>query len=238
MKVSIVTTCKGRLHHLMQTVPLMCMQKGIEEADLEVIVVDYGDPDRCTEHLGKALADVTFVKVLDNTDCFSPSRARNIGGRIASGDVIGFVDGDIKLHEAWATVCSHNINGGTGLVLPEGKHSEITGTCMIKADLYRTIRGYAEDLPDWGYQDYDLYHRAAAAGALIGFYPQQLVEAIPNTEEERFGFYADRRQMYTGNRNKQISKRRAEVNPDGYGVAQVEIIKNGQPPKNLTLKQS
>ncbi len=38
-KFSIITTCKGRLEHLKQTLPAMLAQK-----DSEVIVVDYSCP--------------------------------------------------------------------------------------------------------------------------------------------------------------------------------------------------
>ena len=234
MSVSIVTTCKGRLHHLKQTVPLMCNQT---HANVEVIVVDYGDPDNCSDVLSVAHPNITCVRVKDNTDCFSPSRARNIGGRIAQGRNIAFVDGDIRLDDSWVTSCVDLINAGEGaLILPAGKHTEITGTCMITAELYRTIRGYGEDLTDWGYQDWDLYNRAQAMDASVGYYSQCLVKAIPNTDEERFGFYADRRKMYTGTRNKKISSRRGITNPDGYGLGEVEIIKDGKSLKNITLK--
>jgi len=243
MNLSIITTCKGRLHHLKQTLPLMVDQQSTDRDNMEVIVVDYGDPDKCSEVLQEAFPQVTFVRVLDGTDTFSPSRARNIGGRIATGRYLGFVDGDVKLNTYWSTSCMRKQHVGIGseaigplLAIPDSKDKEITGTCMIDAELYRTIRGYGEDLTDWGYQDHDLYNRAMLAGAFKCAYPAQFVEAIPNTDEERFGFYADRRKMYTGNRNKKISKRRINANPDGYGIAKVEILRYGQPPKKLDLK--
>jgi len=203
----------------------------------EVIVVDYGDPDGCTAALTKCHPSVKFIRVLNNTDTFSPSRARNIGAIEAAGELLAFVDGDIMLSSEWLSVCSGKIADGANLILPEGHSTEITGTCVIDSKLYCTIRGYGEDLLDWGYQDHDLYNRAREAGAVVGFYEQSMVSAITNSDEERVGNYADHRAMYTGTRNKNISKRRTgRINPDGYGLGKMEIVVNGKSHEKFTIK--
>ena len=236
MKASIITTCKGRLQHIKQTLPLMIAQ---DYDSFEVIVVDYGDPDGCAKALTKAHSSVKFIRVLDNTATFSPSRARNIGAIEATGELLAFVDGDILLEDTWLSVCANKMADGANLVLPEGHSSEVTGTCVIDKRLYRTIRGYGEDLLDWGYQDYDLYNRARESGAVVAAYPQEQVTAIANSDEERVGNYADHRTTYTGTRNKKISKRRIGcVNPDGYGLGKTEVVVNGKSHEKLIVKHT
>jgi glycosyltransferase involved in cell wall biosynthesis len=227
MKKSIVTTCKGRLHHLKQTVPCM-LQAGSSH---NIVIVDYGDPDGCAKHFENSCSRIQCVSVLDNTQVFSPSRARNIGAQCLLSDIIAFVDGDVFLSPGWLDDWARFIeNDECDLMIPDGTYEErheIQGTCIIRRSVYMTLRGYDEQLTDWGFQDCDLYNRAVERGARRKFYNHESVRAIHNDWEERTQFYADRRVDYTGARNHLISDNRRPVNPGGYGMGKVML--HGQP---------
>lgn len=47
-KLTYITTCKGRLHHLQETLPLVANQPAIS-----LVVVDYGCPDHAGEWVAK-----------------------------------------------------------------------------------------------------------------------------------------------------------------------------------------
>ena len=83
-EASIVVTCKGRLHHLRRTLPSMLAQ--CCPFAFEVIVVDFGCPqgtfDWCR---GLDVRNLVALKVLDDTDDFHLSRARNCGASVAQG---------------------------------------------------------------------------------------------------------------------------------------------------------
>ena len=70
-----VTTCKGRLDHLKQTLPLMA---AVEDA--RCVVVDYGCPQGSGRWVQEHFPQVQVEFVTDD-DEFCLARARNIGAK-------------------------------------------------------------------------------------------------------------------------------------------------------------
>ena len=75
MRVSIVTTSKGRLHHIRDTVPRM-LACGVDE----VLVVDYGCPDGTGDWVERHCPGARVLRVTDDPGFCLP-RARNLGAR-------------------------------------------------------------------------------------------------------------------------------------------------------------
>ena len=75
--IAFVTTCKGRLHHIRQTLP-----RFLAEKPDEVIVVDYGCPDMAGDWVEENHPAAKVVRVTDDPE-FCAARARNMGGRAA-----------------------------------------------------------------------------------------------------------------------------------------------------------
>lgn len=87
-KISIVTTCMGRLDHLKQTLPDMI------HPDIETIVVDYSCPNQCGEWVNEKFPTVKVVKVEGEAQ-YDASKARNVGALAATSDWICMVDADV-----------------------------------------------------------------------------------------------------------------------------------------------
>ncbi len=91
--ITCVVTCKGRLQHLQKTLPLLLEQH--YPASFEVVVVDYGDPDASFEWcVGLAHPRLIPLRILDNTELFNLSRARNCGANFRPADLFLFADAD------------------------------------------------------------------------------------------------------------------------------------------------
>lgn len=91
VKFSIITTCKGRLDHLRETLPRM-----LEQPDSEVVVVDFSCPQGTAEFVAENHPQARVVKV-EGQEHFSNWRARNAGAAAATGEVLIFCDADTFL---------------------------------------------------------------------------------------------------------------------------------------------
>ena len=89
--ICFITTCKGRLAHLQETLGTVVSQPGTS-----CVVVDYSCPDACGAWVERTFPDVKVVRVSDRKH-FHASDARNIGVGVADTPWLCFVDADIKL---------------------------------------------------------------------------------------------------------------------------------------------
>lgn len=101
LRVSVVITGYGRSNLLRNTLAALCCQDYPKELVQVVVVDDGGDND----DYEKAFFD--FDKRLElylcrqKRDGYGVSRARNLGARLATGDVLVFLDSDILLPETF-----------------------------------------------------------------------------------------------------------------------------------------
>lgn len=164
--VSVITTCKGRLTHLRQTLPLMLSQN--YEGPLEVIVVDYGCPDGAADYVESlGLARCRAVRVTQGVEWWHPGRARNIGARSARGEWLSFLDADFLTRPDYIDRAVHQLaQFPARLGCPQMSHCELFGACVIESTWFHHLRGYDEALNQTGYgwDDIDLYHRSTAHG--------------------------------------------------------------------------
>lgn len=226
---SIVVTCKGRRHHVEQALPTMLSQQC--HFEFELIVVDYGCPDGTFDwcrRLGERR--LTALRVLDGTQYFSPSRARNCGAALAKSPILAFVDADIRLAPTWLREAAEPlVNGACGLSRVQRYRGEWDrgGTCAMQAALFHQVRGYDEAFDGWGAEDLDLYDRIAELAPLHWF-SMRLLEPLRHNNHQRTRFHREKSIRASGQRNSQYVKRRVgPVNPLGYGTAQVEIARDG-----------
>ena len=76
-RLSIVTSCKGRLKYLKQALPTF-----VAQTESEVVVVDYDCPEGTKEWVAANFSAVRLVNVT-REPIFNASRARNLGARDA-----------------------------------------------------------------------------------------------------------------------------------------------------------
>jgi predicted glycosyltransferase involved in capsule biosynthesis len=204
--ISVITTCKGRLHHLRQTLPGWMAQEG---GNYEIIVVDYNDPNDCFSYV-ESLSDPMVRAVRANNDdpFFNLSKARNTGAMAISEktDVILFVDAD--------TIMTNNvfINYHKGKVLNPGNFlcgwangnmnlgAGASGSCMVWRDDFFAVRGYNELANGWGYEDVEFYERLERIGRQQTAFHNGL-DSIQHSDEERVMFYRKKNIHVTSNGN-------------------------------------
>lgn len=187
-QVAFVTTCKGRLHHVQQTLPSL-----VAQAPAEIILVDYGCPDNTGDWVAQHFPSVKVVRV-DDDPGFCLPRARNIGAAHSSAPWICFIDADIRINDGWLDWLQQNLRDGyfyQAALVDGARNPETFGTVVCPRAAFESVGGYDEVFRGWGGEDDDLYARLVhCAGARASQYPAHFVEAISHADDERTTFHA------------------------------------------------
>jgi glycosyltransferase involved in cell wall biosynthesis len=179
--VAFITTCKGRLHHLKQTLPQM-----LAEAPDEMIVVDYDCPDGAGAWVEAEYPQAKVVRAAHKPR-FNLCDARNHGAAVAESDWLFFVDADIRLTQGMLAKLRKLLAPG-GFYMPEwsrGMPIDIWGSCVAPRETYTELGGYDEVLEGWGADDEDFYHRMQYRGLERRHYPSDWVSPIEHDDAER-----------------------------------------------------
>jgi glycosyltransferase involved in cell wall biosynthesis len=177
--LSLITTCKNRLPHLQQTLPLM-----LRQPRAEVIVVDYGCEQGTAAWVKKHHPEAKLVEVSDDP-VFSLARARNIGAKNASHEFLCFVDADVRMHLEFGKWLELNHDPNEFYLYPEKKVVELVGFVIVARGHFFKIDGYDEAMRGWGGEDTDLYERLDRAGLSRSSVPQGSISPISHGDELR-----------------------------------------------------
>ncbi len=181
--IAFVTICKGRLHHIKQTLPRL-----LAEQPDEVVVVDYGCPDRVADWVEANAPAAKAVRVTDDPG-FCAARARNLGAAATRTDWVVFIDADVLVNPGWLSWLHDNLRPGCFYLSdPDGREPETYGTAICARADFAALAGYDEVFRGWGGEDEDLYQRLRRAGTRQEAYPNAFVEAIKHGDEERAGW--------------------------------------------------
>lgn len=180
---SLIVTCKGRLVHLAQTLPLFRTLP-----DCEVILVDYGCPDKSGDWAAAHFHDVKVVRV-DDDPGFNPSRARNIAARGSNADYLFFIDADIKVQPSVMIAIGAAVTPETYATIDATGHGDdLRGTCIVPRRKFEAVGGYDELLTNYGMEDTELYARLSDYGCADAFIAPDGFAAIPHGDELRTRF--------------------------------------------------
>ncbi len=176
-RFSIITTCKGRLDHLKQTLPAMLTQK-----NAEVIVVDFSCPDGTAAYVRQHYRAVKVVEV-QNKNYFYNGEARNRGAERATGEQLIFCDADTVLAPFATNWLSNNLGSnaiGTFATKesndPKARgeglgRNQLRGFQVISAKHFFSLGGYDEVLRGYAVGfDTDLLDM----GIKLGLHPQPI----------------------------------------------------------------
>jgi hypothetical protein len=180
--ITFVTTCRGRLAHLRETLPFL-----VEQRDAAVIVVDYGCPDSSGDWVEANFPQVEVVRSAESPR-FEIARARNLGAAHVRSPWICFVDADTYVGTAFSERLKPLLAPGS-FYRAEPRTPNTWGTAVCTAEDFLDIGGYDEVIQGWGEEDEDLYARLVMAGVHEGGFPGELVEAMKHSDTERVAHY-------------------------------------------------
>lgn len=182
-RFALVTTCKGRLEHVRQTLPRLSRQ-----ADSEVVVVDYD----CPQHVGAWVRSAhPEVKVVEapGRPLFNLSEARNLGVAATAAPWLVFLDADVLAAEDLTRRLEPLLQPKTFL-RPAPRPAELWGALVVSREDFDAVGGYDEAFEGWGSEDVDMTTRLELAGLSAQTFRGDLLASLPHGEADRTRYHA------------------------------------------------
>jgi glycosyltransferase involved in cell wall biosynthesis len=180
--ITFVTTCRGRLAQLQQSLPTFAAQP-----DAAVVVVDYGCPERSGDWVDAHFPGVEVIRARD-TPRFELARARNLGAAAVRSPWLCFVDADILLAPDFAVRVCPNLAGGH-IYQAKPRTIETWGTSICATADFERVGGYDEVLQGWGKEDDDFYARLVIAGVARATFPGDTLRGLTHPDAARVAHY-------------------------------------------------
>lgn len=183
--ISAITTCKGRLAHLRQTLPsLMALP------DCEVVVVDYDCPQGAGDWVRSTFPAAKVVRVAGRPH-FKAAEARNRGVAASTAPWLFLVDADVAVAPTFVAAIAPLLRPGVFL-RPTPLLHELYGTVVVASGDLAGIGGYDEAFEGWGGEDVDLIRRLEQIGRQADTFPAQLFTIIRHGDELRGRYHSIR----------------------------------------------
>jgi len=180
--MSAIVTCKGRLEHLKQTLPLLMAMP-----DSEVIVVDYDCPEHSGDWVRAEHPDAIVVEAGDRP-AFNNAEARNIGAGAATSPWLLFIDADVIVAPDALARTPIGLTADT-FVLFEPRKTSLSGTVIVSREAYDAIGGYDEAFEGWGTEDRDFVERLWAKPYRSQAFAPNVVRSIEHGDDLRTQFH-------------------------------------------------
>lgn len=177
-----ITTCKGRLEHLKQTLPRV-----VNQPDVSCVVVDYACPDNTADWVATNFPQVTVVRVTGESG-FNAARARNLGARAANAPWLAFFDADILWSPQLAATVIPRLEIGH-FYRADPVTLQSWGSIICHRQDFANVGGYDEAFEGWGGEDDDLLARLAMLGRVSKGFPAVLVNEISHADDARVRFH-------------------------------------------------
>jgi glycosyltransferase involved in cell wall biosynthesis len=177
-KFSIVTTCKGRLRDLQQSLPTF-----VSQAAAEVVVVDYDCPGGTGRYVAEHYPQVRVVAVADKAK-FNSSHARNVGAAEATGDFLVFLDADMVIAPGFVDYLAENMKPRSYGTFGGGVANSARGGCVVERALFNAVGGYDEVIEGYGGEDLDLYTRLRFLRARHVALPREYIASVIEQDQE------------------------------------------------------
>jgi glycosyltransferase involved in cell wall biosynthesis len=171
---TLIVTCKGRLAHLRETLP-----RFLQQADTQVIVVDYSCPDQCGAYVERHHPAATVVRV-PGQRWFNLAAARNAGARGAAAPHLLFCDADTLLSANFTQLIAQLVKPRTFLTFQASKGNSLGGSSVVAAQDFTSVQGFDEVFVGYGGEDLDFYWRLSRMG--LTRYVCDPTEAITSIE--------------------------------------------------------
>jgi GT2 family glycosyltransferase len=210
-RISLVTTCKGRLSQLKQTIG-GCLRQN--DPNFEYVVVDYDCPEGSAGWVKSQPDNRIVIVKIHNRPLFNQSHSRNLGARFATGEILVFIDADTLLQPDFLASVRSKLRDNSFLTTSmalAGEKDYGSGAGLMgyggiiacwKND-WEATRGFDESMVGWGGEDDDFRRRLRARGLTPLLFDLTLCHAIDHDETSRTEFYREQKKGLSSSLNQQ-----------------------------------
>lgn len=182
--LTYVTTCKGRLDHLRQTLPRVAAQPGVN-----IVVVDYDCPQQSGQWVKEHFPEAHVVRI-ESASGFSPAIARNAGCHAAVTPWLAIFDADILVGEGFFDSVSHSLVSGH-YYRAKPLTWQTWGSVICERNAFLRVGGYDTAYEGWGGEDEDFYELLKFAGIRASSFDGRSLSEIPHSDELRTKFHGE-----------------------------------------------
>lgn len=199
---TIVTSSKGRLSHLKQSLPTW-----LEHTPCKIVVVDYSCPEdtggwvrSLKREQGVELGRVHVYEAITGKPTFNKAHALNLGALFAD-DFLLFLDADTCVTPELGPWLRENLHP-TSLGFVQAS-ADLTGVLAVSVERFRAVGGYDEGMQGWGSEDLDLRLRLylSPGYSSLECMPAELFRPIPHGDDLRTRFYSEKDKQSSQQRN-------------------------------------
>lgn len=184
---AIVTTCKGRLDHLKQTLPQFAKQ-----SRTQVIVVDYACPQGSGDWVRQNFPQVSIVGVAGG-EYFRANHARNSGAAGATAPYLIFLDADTLIADDFVSSVERSLAEGVFLRFRFPQGNDLNGACVVPAEAFHAVGGYDEVIEGYGGEEQEFYWRLRRQGLkLHNLAAEGLCRPIAHDNQSRIAFHREK----------------------------------------------
>jgi|JI6StandDraft_1071083.scaffolds.fasta_scaffold02906_13 hypothetical protein len=172
VRISLCTTCMGRLSDLATTLPKNILDNA-DYPELEFVVLDYNSSDNLGTWIGSEMRHeiesgrLIYARTNEPT-VYSMTHSRNMAFRVATGEIVCNVDADNFTGVGFAEKINELAQWrASGVVFGKGPRKLRGRLGFWKTDFVNVLGGYDEDIEDYGFDDWDILLRAWASGFVL-----------------------------------------------------------------------
>ena len=210
-KVSYGITCKGRLHHLSNTLPRNLAAER-DDPDVEFVLLDYQSEDGMADHVRQTFAaEIAAGRIVyaHNREApfFRMAHAKNMVARLSSGDILCNLDADNVLPAGYAGFLRERFAERRDITVSPRELSirdffmmrfvrrvlnlvrrppGLSGRIAVTRENFYRLGGYNETFSAWGQDDADFQFRGRDAGIVPIVVPRRWWgDVLDHGNEER-----------------------------------------------------
>lgn len=222
-KISLCTTCMGRLHDLKVTLPVNIALNG-SYPNVEFVVLDYNSSDGVGAWIERNLSQhldsgrLVYFRTEEPAH-YSMTHSRNVAFKASTGDIVCNVDADnytidiFRSPESRPSSCfAERINAianqsGARAVFLKDERMIRGRLGFYRDEFIGQLGGYDEGLSGYGYDDHDLCRRAIELGFECHRFGSAYYSRIETEESMKGANMADPNRRSTERANRLRSRR-------------------------------